>query len=291
MKLLKRNQAHQLPLYAITKNEHLIFTAGQDKVITTWDIKSLTQNKLSINTGKSIYSLCYIPIFNYLAIGTSLGNLHIIDLNIKQEIKNFVQHKKGIFDIKFHSKSETLICASEDESISLWNINTLELIRVIPLKSGSIRKLDLKDDILIAVTNQGFIHEFECDFFNEISTKHINDCGLMSVCYHPTKKNVVICGDKDGFLYFLNREENSFRIILKSPAHKGRIYDIKSTNNKIFTASRDRHIKVWDAETLDFLDKSALSKDGNFRSINSLETYKKTLVSVGDDTGVLFWQI
>jgi len=293
MKLLTRNQAHQLPLYAITvnNNDNIIFTAGQDKVITTWDLNTKTQHKLSINTGKSIYSLCYIPEFNYLAIGTSLGNLHIIDLNLKQEIKNFTQHKKGVFDIKYHIENKQLICAGEDGFLSIWDIKKLELIRYIPLKSGSIRKLSLKKDSLVAVTNEGNIHEFECEFYNEISTKHVNDTAFMSVIHHPTKNNVIVCGDKEGHLYFLNRKENSFRIILKIPAHKGNIYAIKCTDDKIFTASRDKHIKEWDANTLDFLEKSELSREGNFRSVNNLEITNNTLISIGDDTGVLFWKI
>ncbi len=293
MKLVKRNQAHQLPLYAITvnKNDNLIFTAGQDKIITTWKLETKEQVKLSINTGKSIYSLCYIPDFNYLAIGTSQGNLHIIDLNLKQEIKNFSQHKKGIFDIKYHEANKELICAGEDGFLSVWDISKLELLRFIPLKSGSIRKLSLKDNSLIAVTNQGFIHEFECEFYNELCTKSIKDTALMSVIHHPTKDNVIVCGDKNGFLYFLNREENTYRMILKIPAHKGNIYAIKNTENEIFTASRDKHIKTWDANTLDFLGKTELNREGNFRSVNNLEIINNNLISVGDDTGVLFWEI
>lgn len=293
MKLVKRNQAHQLPLYAITvnNNDKIVFTAGQDKIITTWEIETKKQHQLSINTGKSIYSLCYIPEFNYIAIGTSLGNLHIIDLTLKQEIKNFSQHKKGIFDIKYHKTNNQLICSGEDGFLSIWDIKELSLLRFIPLKSGSIRKLDLKNNHLLAVTNEGYIHEFECDFYNEIRTKSIKDAHFMSVAYHPTKKNVIICGDKDGYLYFLHEEENSYRIILKIPAHKGNIYAIKYDNNKIYSASRDKHIKVWDANTLDFLGKTELSREGNFRSVNNIEIIDNTLISIGDDTGVLFWEI
>ena len=47
-----------------------------------------------------------------------------------------------------------------------------------------------------------------------------------------------------------------YRIILKIPAHKGSIYAIKCIDNKIYTASRDKHIKVWDANTLDFIEKT-----------------------------------
>lgn len=293
MKLVTRNQAHQLPLYAITvnKKDNLVFTAGQDKIITTWELDTKKQHKLSINTGKSIYSLCYIPEYNYLAIGTSLGNLHIIDLKLKQEIKNFTQHKKGIFDIKYHEKNKELICAAEDGFLSIWDITKLELIRFIPLKSGSIRKLALKNNHLLAITNQGFIHEFECKFYNEIKTKCVKDVSFMSVAYHSTKENVIVCGDKDGYLYFLHENENSYRIILKIPAHKGSIYAIKCIGNKIYTASRDKHIKVWDANTLDFIEKTELSREGNFRSINNLEIVNNTLISIGDDTGVLFWEI
>jgi len=80
------------------------------------------------------------------------------------------------------------------------------------------------------------------------------------------------------------------------PAHNYAIYSIVfSPNKKYFaTASRDKTIKIWNAEILELLvriDKKNF--DGHTHSVNKLlwSDYKNYLISAGDDRAIMVWEI
>jgi WD40 repeat protein len=81
------------------------------------------------------------------------------------------------------------------------------------------------------------------------------------------------------------------------PAHLFTIYDIKfhPSLNIFATASRDKSIKIWDAE--DFRLYKTISREKGYPahrlSINKIiwNSFNDTLLSVGDDKLIMVWEV
>ena len=111
---------------------------------------------------------------------------------------------------------------------------------------------------------------------------------------HPTKK-VLITGGKDAMLKVWNTDVN-YQHLLTIPAHNWALYSIifSSDNQYMITASRDKTIKIWDANTLDLLERiDYKSHKAHTHSINCLywPQGKDYFISGGDDKKIMAWKI
>jgi WD40 repeat protein len=88
-----------------------------------------------------------------------------------------------------------------------------------------------------------------------------------------------------------------YSLLESIPAHLYSIYSIAfhPTLPFIATASRDKSIKIWDAETFQLLKTISIEKgfDGHHLSINKIiwEPVNNKLISVSDDKLLKIWQI
>ena len=153
--------------------------------------------------------------------GRSIVNDDPNDLNDRNYGNNNVMPKKG----RSHGTHVSgIIAATRNNGIGINGAaNNVKIMAIRNTPNGDEYDKDVALGVYYAVDNGAKVINMS---FGKGFSNH-SDWVRDAIAY-AAKNNVLICGDKDGYLYFLNREENSFRIILKTPAHKGRIYDIKN---------------------------------------------------------------
>jgi WD repeat-containing protein 61 len=87
---------------------------------------------------------------------------------------------------------------------------------------------------------------------------------------------------------------DSFSLFKSIPAHNYAIYAISfSPDKKYFaTSSRDKTVKIWDAETFEVLVRLDKEKfQGHLNSVNKvLWMENNILLSCGDDRSILAWE-
>lgn len=282
---------HAGAIYTCAAYQHFLFTAGSDKIVALWDLNKYTQENFSIKLTSSCYSLKLISD-NLLAIGLSNGDLHLIDVNLKQEVKFFTQHKTSIFTIQTNSQKKHFYSADTDGNLAVWDLNTLNLLLILPLNCGKIRRIDVDrtGGNIVLSCQDGFVKIFETQFYNEIySSKKHND-GTTSAIFHPSNKEVIISGGKDAFLKIYNWKKNE--LIKEIPAHNFAIYDILAFEKQqvFITASRDKSLKIWSLIDYSFISKLERKNGGHSHSINDLEKISTNkFVSVGDDKRIITW--
>jgi len=287
---------HSASVYALEKGltENEIFSGSGDKIVTAWDTEKKNNVNFTIKINSPAITLKHIEKHKMLLIGLFNGNLHVIDTRDKKEIKFLPYHKEGIFHIEYDEPGDRIFLLSGDGTVSVWS-NDFKLIKAIALGSDKIRSMSIHKELNIAAfaTGDGLIKIMNLFNFEVMHEFPAHD-KVNVVKFHPEKR-VLISGGKDAFLKFWNMDHN-YQHILSIPAHNWAIYGIafSNDNKKFVTCSRDKTIKLWDANTLDLIERiDYKSHKGHTHSVNCIywQEGKDYFISGSDDKKIIGWKI
>lgn len=284
---------HSGSIYSSTSLNKQLYTGGADKVIAKWDLEKGVQESFSIKLSNTCYSLKIIK-GNILSIGLSNGDLHLIDVELKKELKFYKQHKTSIFSIQTNSFKNHFYTADLEGNIAVWDTESLNLLTILPLNCGKIRRVNINNDgsFIVVSCQDGKIRVFDTQFYNEVYSSYRHKEGATSAIFNPKDNDILISGGKDALLKVVNWKED--RLIKEIPAHNFAIYDIISFENKniFISGSRDKSIKTWSLNDYSFVSKIEKKEGGHTHSINDLEKIdQSTFASVGDDKRIIIWKI
>ena len=282
---------HSGAIYDIASWDNSVFSASADGYIAKWNLDTNTQDGLSIKCSAPPYSL--VITNNNLWFGLSNGDIHVIDLLNKIELKFFQQHRHAIFSIVSIPEKNLIIAADADGNLTVWNSISFELLLFIPLTSGKIRKINVQSggEMFVVHGQDGKIRIFETTQFNEIITLTGHENGACCSVFSAIHDELLISGGKDGLLKIWDWKNE--KLIKTIPAHNFAIYDIQALNNPfLISASRDKSIKLWDAETFEFLNKIELKNGGHKHSVNTICLLDENqFISGSDDQKMMRWQV
>lgn len=294
MKITKRVElsGHAASVYAVIAKESKVYTASGDKFVARWDIQESKQDNFAIKSESSNYAIAILQDEPILIIGSSSGAFHVIDTEQKRELHHFIQHTVAIFSIKENLTNNQVYITDADGNISIWDKKTWELILFLPLLVGKIRDVLVSEDgnTIFLACQDGTIRSFDTQFFNEKLVLKAHKDGVNCLALFPEKKNVLISGGKDGYLRIWSLNTNA--CVLEIPAHNFGIYKIEFFNNgKHFcTASRDKSIKIWNANDCSVLSKLERKQGGHSHAVNDIcKLNEYTICSVGDDKRIIIW--
>ncbi|HYK76677.1 MAG TPA: WD40 repeat domain-containing protein [Daejeonella sp.] len=305
VKQLAALPGHQNPIYAIEASQKpgIFFTAGNDKGVVEWSLKKMAHIKVLLPVKTSVYALHAPASAPVLAIGERSGQVNIFDFEQQKVTAILNHHEKPIFDIQSVSSKKELLIASEDGSVSVWNMNNSSagldpyaLLYSFKVSTEMVRSISVSPDEkqvafgakdnrirIYSLTDYSLLHDFEA-----------HSMPVTSLKFSPDGR-YLISGGRDAQLKIW--DSTSFTLVKTIPAHLFAIYDIVFHPSKPYfaTASRDKSIKIWDAR--DFSLKKVISLEKGYSahrlSINKIawEPYSNYLISVGDDKMVMVWDI
>jgi len=296
--LLKSLTGHQGAIYALEPGPEpgMVFSGGADCVITAWDLFTRKNIPFLAHLPNPVYSLCFIREQNLLLAGTSIGNIHIIDLEKKQEIKVLKNHLSQVFSIRYSAKHNSFYTLGADGRFAVCDLATRSARKIQRLSNSKLRQLDLnvQQTELAIATGDGDIILLDAITLAQTNRFKAHTLSVNAVRYHPQGK-LILTGGKDAHLNGWALEDSAsprFSI----PAHNFSIYSIQfSPDHKLYaTSSRDKTIKIWDASTNEFLLRiNKEIHEGHVNSVNALywSDDPACLVSAGDDRSLMVWEI
>jgi WD40 repeat protein len=289
---LKEISGHAAGIYSLDFDGRYIYSASADKFVARWKIDEGVQDAFSIRFENPAYSLCLFAQKTKLAIGLGNGDLHFFDLKDRKELKFLVQHRKAIFALTENASLNQLYAADADGNLSVWDTTSLELLAYLPFDCGKIRRIALSaDGSKIALACQdGRVRILNTENLSQISEFDAHNGGVTSVLFDQLNSNFLFTGGKDAHLkkWDLNTEE----CIHSIPAHNFAIYDLIALKQgeMIVSASRDKTIKIWNAETLEIIQRLDFKLGGHRHSVNSLNALNgNTFASASDDRRIILW--
>ncbi len=289
---LHKIRSHNAAVYGLCVGEEpcIVYSASGDGYLAAWNIVEGKQEKFAVNVGQPVFSVAYLSQHDLLLAGTQDGSLHVIDRSARKELKHLDSHTNGIYGFSTNAQQDLLFVAGGDGVLTIWNLPDFSLLRSIPLCTEKIRQVSIGVDHVAIACGDGTVRILELNFFNEIKTLEVHQGGATMVAHHPSKP-VLLSGGKDALLK-VHDISNDWKPLLTIAAHNFAIYDLQfdSGGKTAFTASRDKSIKVWDATTLDPLQKLDAQAGGHSHSVNSIVYTSEMLVSGGDDRQIIVWK-
>lgn len=284
---------HSGAVYDIAAKEDFLYSCSADKFVTRWSISTGEQDSFAIKASSAVYSIALIMHDNELWIGLANGDVHVIGLQNKQEIKYFQQHKSAIFSLLHLSKQNLMVCSDSEGNLSVWNAQSKSLVLLLPINCGKIRHLQTNEDesLLFLHCQDEQIRVLETAGFNEIITLDAHQNGA-NCSIHIQDSSQLISGGKDGLIKIWDLAKES--LIHSYPAHNFAVYDLIDFPNHgmYLSCSRDKSIKLWGRTKHEFIQKIEAKTGGHKHSVNRLiKLNSNQFAACSDDKTISIWNI
>lgn len=289
---------HQNPIYSLenSQKQGIIFTAGNDKGVVEWRVDAPGFIKVLFPVISSVYALHCPESAPVLLAGERSGQVQVFNFEQQKITAVLEYHTLPIFDIKTVKCKNEILVASEDGTVSVWDLSSFKMLYNFKVSNQTVRVISVSPDEKTVA--------FGCKD-NSIHIYHLNDYSLKQVInehslpisalqYSPDGQQL-ISGSRDAQLKIWSTLDYS--LIQSIPAHLFSIYSIAfhPTLPIFATGSRDKSIKIWDSKNFQLLKTISNEKGYNSHhlSINKIvwETVNQQLISVGDDKILKIWDI
>jgi WD40 repeat protein len=280
---------HAGAVFSFAKDRSFLYSASADKFVTRWNKDTGVQDTFVIKCENSIYKIFHFPDNDILIIGTSKGDIHVVDSQTKKEIKFIKYHQVAIFEIQFNPLTRYVYIGDADGNLSVWDSENWDLVITLPFECGKIRTIIFTQDyhFLIFGSQDGNVRVLDNKTFNLVTFFKAHEGGCLSLLHCNNKQNVLFSSGKDGFIKAWDIRD--FKLILGIPAHNEAIYKITDLNDVIISVSRDKQVKFWKINTLDFLFKIERNQRSHSHSINDILVLDNQFFTAGDDKRIICW--
>lgn len=291
---------HRAAIYALVNgfSSDTVLTAGGDKWIVEWNAEAPETGRLLATTEAQVYSMVQWPgAERRLVAGNMNGGLHWVDVDNPGAGRDIQHHQKGVFDLLV--AGDALYSAGGEGILSRWDLHTARPVESLHLSHRSLRTLahhPLRREIA-AGASDGNIYLLDADTFalrHTLAGAHRPS--VFTICYHPSRP-VLLSGGRDAMLRAWHlpdvEDKTALPVLLKEqPAH------LFTLNHLVFapdgrhfaTASRDKTLKIWDADTFDLCKVADTIRDGgHINSVNRLLWRSDFLLSASDDRSLMWW--
>jgi centriolar protein POC1 len=287
---------HSNPIFTLELSQKpgVLFTGGNDKGIVEWNLETNAFIKVMFPVSASIYAI-HCPVgYPLMFAGLRTGEVIVFDF-IQQKITHRLRHHiKPIFDIKSSVKKDEILIASEDGTVSVWSLKTLELVRTIPVSNDTVRCITINpaENRVAFGCRDNRVMIYDLDDYSLIKELTGHTLAVFSLQYSANGEYLV-SGSRDAQVKIWDNK--TYALIQNIPAHLFAVNHIAfhPTRPYFATASMDKSIKIWDAA--DFKLRKIISREKGFAShalsINKLAWNGEQLLSASDDKKIMIWDI
>ncbi|MDB5115904.1 MAG: domain, G-beta repeat [Mucilaginibacter sp.] len=287
---------HSNPIFALALSQKpgILFTGGNDKGVVEWSLKTNSFIKVMFPVAASVYAIHCPAGYPLMMAGLRNGDVLVFDFLKQQLLPLLKHHQKPVFDIKSVNSKKELLVASEDGTVSIWSLDTLQLLHSIKVSADTIRCISISpDEKQVAFgCRDNEVRIYDLEDYTLINTLKGHSMAVFSVQYSPAG-DYLVSGSRDAQVKIWNTA--SFELMESIPAHLFAINHIAfhPTHPYFATASMDKSIKLWGAD--DFKLYKIISREKGYDthrlSVNKIAWNGDQLLSTGDDKKIILWDM
>ncbi len=287
---------HGNPVFTLefSQKPGILFTGGNDKGLVEWSLKNHAFIKVLFPVNSSIYAIhCPVEV-PFLFAGLRSGEVKVFDFEKQALLASLRHHQKPVFDIKSVQHKQELLVASEDGTVSIWSLKTLELLHTIKVSDDTVRCMAVSPDekqVAFGCRNNQ-IKVYDITDYTLVKILHGHTMSVFSLQYSPSG-DYFASGSRDAQVKIW--DARSYELLHNIPAHLFAVNSIAfhPTLPYFATASMDKSIKIWGAD--DFKLYKVISREKGFEShalsINKILWNGDQLLSISDDKKIMVWDI
>jgi centriolar protein POC1 len=287
---------HSNPIFTaeLSQKPGILFTGGNDKGVVEWSLKNNAFIKVMFPVPASVYAI-HCPVgFPYLLAGLRTGDVAVFDFIQQKVITLLKHHAKPVFDIKSVGSKNELLVASEDGTVSIWSLKTLELLHTLQVSSDTVRCIAVSpnEKQVVFGCRDSNLQVYDLEDYSYITALKGHTMAVFSAAYAPNG-DYIASGSRDAQLKIW--DSRSYELIQNIPAHLFAINHIAFHPFLPYfaTASMDKSIKIWGSDDLKLYKVISREKGypGHVLSVNKLAWNGNQLISVSDDKNIILWNI
>ncbi|MBK0380950.1 WD40 repeat domain-containing protein [Mucilaginibacter segetis] len=287
---------HSNPIFTLELSQKpgILFTGGNDKGVVEWSLKENAFIKVMFPVPASIYALHCPAGYPLLFAGLRSGEVLVFNF-IEQKITHRLRHHvKPVFDIKSVIKKDELLVASEDGSVSVWSLKTLELLHTINVADDTIRCITVnqQEDRIAFGCRDNRVIIYDAQDYSLIKVLIGHTMSVFAIAFAPNS-DLLLSGARDAQVKIWDTK--TYSLIHNIPAHLFAVNHILFHPSRPYfaTASMDKSIKIWGADDFKLYKNISREKgyDSHALSVNKLAWNGDQLLSISDDKKVICWDI
>ena len=287
---------HSNPIFALTLSQKpgILFTGGNDKGVVEWSLKTNSFIKVMFPVAASVYAIHCPDGYPLLFAGLRSGQVLVFDFIQQKLIKSLNHHLKPVFDIRSVNSKKELLIASEDGTVSIWSMDTLQLLHSIQVSNDTIRCISVSpNEKQVAFgCRDNAIRIYDLEDYTLVNVLNSHTMAVFSAQYSPAG-DYLITGSRDAQIKIWDTA--TYGLMENIPAHLFAVNCIAfhPTQPYFATASMDKSIKLWGSD--DFKLYKVISREKGFDthrlSVNKVVWNGDQLISTGDDKKIILWDI
>jgi centriolar protein POC1 len=287
---------HSNPLFALALSQKpgILFSGGNDKGIVEWSLETNSFIKVMFPVAASVYAIHCPENFPYLIAGLRSGQVLVFDFIEQKVIKSLNHHLKPVFDIKSVNSKKELLIASEDGTVSVWSLETLDLVHTINVSHDTVRCISTSpDEKQVAFgCRDSDIAIYDLEDYTRIKTLKSHTMAVFSLQYSPLG-DYLVSGSRDAQVKIWDTATLELKENIAAHLFAVNHIAFHPTQPYFATASMDKTIKIWGSD--DFKLYKIISREKGYAShqlsINKIAWTGNDLVSLSDDKRIIIWRL
>lgn len=288
---------HEGSVYALyqPKGADYFFSAGGDGMVVRWDLKLPGDGELLARVPSHVFSMLQLP-GGHMLLGQMQGGIHVIDVTSKTELKHLALHEKGVFDLKLSPNGRTFLAAGGDGVLSVWDADSFELQRQLPVSTESLRSITYSSDnkTLAMGSSDNRVYVLDARSLATLDVLEGHENSVFCTAFQA-EGEYLLSGSRDAHFHVW-KPGKKYQLYRRIPAHRFTINSIAfSPCGRMFaSAGRDKEIRIWDAHSFNLL--KVINHDKNEGHVNSVNQvlwvpFNNYLISASDDRSLMIWDI
>ncbi|XP_063985854.1 beta-TrCP isoform X1 [Diachasmimorpha longicaudata] len=206
-----------------------------------------------------------------------MGNHKLQKINCRSE------NSKGVYCLQYDDQK--IVSGLRDNTIKIWDRNSLQCIKVLTGHTGSVLCLQYDDKVIISGSSDSTVRVWDANTGEMVNTL-IHHCE--AVLHLRFNNGMMVTCSKDRSIAvwdMTSQTEIALRRVLVG--HRAAVNVVDFDEKYIVSASGDRTIKVWNTSSCEFVR----TLNGHKRGIACLQYRDRLVVSGSSDNTIRLWDV